>query len=129
MRFLVQITVIIVVSRLETCGNTPRYARGISLPNKNYLSGRLYEQRFVSQRLRSGAVVAKRFYASRGITDVYWVDDGGTYREAQLKYSKTAPYISKAERAELEEYARKMPFPVYLVMKTFRQPDDWEMIR
>ena len=115
-------------NHLAIYGSTRRYAGGINLTkNKNYISGRSYEQRFVNQRLKRGAVVSKRFYASRGITDVYWVDKEGTYSEAQLKYSSktTKPYISKQEEEDLRQYARNMPFPVFLVRKSFRQEEEW----
>jgi hypothetical protein len=99
------------------------------MANKNYVSGRSYEQRFVNERLKNGACVSKRFYASKGATDVYWVNGSGAYFEAQLKYSKTVPVISKKERVKLEEYAKKMPFPVYLIMKAFRKPAEVEQIQ
>jgi Holliday junction resolvase len=94
------------------------------LSSKNYKKGANYEDRFCRNLLkRNLAVVSKRFYASKGITDVYWVNHDGKYMEAQLKYSKNKPYISKAERKRLSKYANKMPFPVFLVMKQARKQE------
>ena len=98
------------------------------MTNKNYKKGADYERRFCKERLKDGAVISKRFYASRGITDVYWVDKVGKYSEAQLKYSDTKPKISKLELGRLVAYAQLNPFPVHLVMKTRRRPAKWERL-
>lgn len=98
------------------------------MSNKNYKKGSDYERRFCKDIIKDGAVISKRFYASRGITDVYWVNKDTTYEEAQLKYSSKEARIGKVELKRLKAYAQLNPFPVHLVMKTRRQPARWERL-
>ena len=99
--------------------------------NRNYISGSNFERRFLAKLKREGrAIKGERFYASKGITDLYWVDKFGSYHEAQLKYSKTKPYIHPKERKRLSEYAERF-FPqvtVWLVMKSARKPESMEVV-
>ncbi len=61
------------------------------MPNKNKLKGTAFESRFIAKLLKDrNAVKAGRFYASKGVTDVWWVDDQGRHNEAQLKFSTKA---------------------------------------
>ena len=100
------------------------------MPNLNYRKGTYFERRFVNDLLKSGdAIIANRFYASKGVTDVYWVEQNGQYNEAQLKYSKDKPYISPKERIKVIEYASKLhQIQVWIILKTYRQPAIWEKI-
>lgn len=77
------------------------------MPNKNYRKGASFESRFIANIVkRGGAVKAGRFFASKGVTDVWWVDEKGHHNEAQLKFSsKATPYISPAEMEKLELFA------------------------
>jgi len=89
--------------------------------NKNYVSGKNFEGRFIARLIESGkAVRGGRFYGSKGATDVWWVDRQGTHNEAQLKFSKTKPYISPRELIELGEFAKSVrpQIFVFLVMKS-----------
>lgn len=96
------------------------------MPNRNYLKGTSFESRFISNIVKCGdAVKAGRFYASKGITDVWWVDNLGRHNEAQLKFSsKTEPYISPAEMQKLELFATDVDgkILVWLVKKQSRKP-------
>lgn len=97
--------------------------------SKNYAVGSSYENRFTHEMMKNGAIISKRFYASKGITDVYWVDQDCKYNEAQLKYSSKTPRISKKELARLKAYARLNPFPVYLIMKSKKvRKATWERL-
>jgi len=90
------------------------------LTNKNYISGKNFEGRFILNLIKSGkAIRGGRFYGSKGATDVWWVDRQGTHNEAQLKYSKIKPYISPQELAELQLFAESLrpQIFVFLVMK------------
>jgi len=91
------------------------------MSSKNYRMGAGFEARFIKQLVVSGdAVKAGRFYASKGITDVWWCTQYGIHNEAQLKYSsKRKPYISPKEFNTLQEFANKMKgiMPVWLVTK------------
>jgi len=59
------------------------------LVNKNFRSGTAFEARFLANLIKNeDAVKGGRFYASKGITDVWWVDVEGVHNEAQLKFSK-----------------------------------------
>ena len=71
--------------------------------------GTNYEVRFISRLIRIGeAVKAGRFYSSKGVTDVWWVDKEGRHHEAQLKFSTyQIPIISKEELWKLREFANK----------------------
>ncbi len=96
------------------------------MPNKNYRKGASFESRFIANLLKDGhAVKAGRFYASRGVTDVWWVDDKGHHNEAQLKFSsKGIPYISPGEMQKLKLFATDMDgkILVWLVKKQSRKP-------
>jgi len=96
------------------------------MPNKNYRKGASFESRFISNLLKnSDAIKAGRFYASKGVTDVWWVDDKGRHNEAQLKFSsKKTPYISPSEMQNLELFATDMngKILVWLVKKQSRKP-------
>lgn len=96
------------------------------MPNKNYRKGASFEGRFISNIVKYGdAVKAGRFYASKGVTDVWWVDEKGHHNEAQLKFSSiTTPYISPKEMAKLELFASDMDgkILVWLIKKQSRKP-------
>ncbi len=100
--------------------------------NKNYRRGTSFEARFLAQLLRNGdAVKGGRFYASKGITDLWWVDLKGVHNEAQLKFSsKTKPYISPRELEDLQRFARKMKkyMKIWLVKKQSRKPIVMELL-
>lgn len=67
-----------------------------------------YENRFVARMLKLGAKFAVRHYGSLGITDVEWTDKNNQKHEAQLKFSKNIPRISKDEMQGLQEHAKKL---------------------
>jgi len=96
------------------------------MPNKNYRKGASFESRFIANLLKNGhAIKAGRFYASKGVTDVWWVDENGRHNEAQLKFSsKKTPYISPGEMQNLELFATDMngKILVWLVKKQSRKP-------
>lgn len=102
------------------------------MTNKNYTSGAAFEARFIGQLLKKGiAVKAGRFYASKGFTDVWWVDKKGIHNEAQLKYSKIKkPYIAPHELQELKRHAREMDgyMRVWLVKKQAHEPVDMMLV-
>ena len=98
---------------------------GKDLSNKNYASGAGFEHRFVKHLIDAGkAVKCGRFYASRGITDVWWVDQEGTHHEAQCKYSKNNPYIRPNELRKLKSFALLVSgiIKVWLVKKQSHKP-------
>lgn len=100
--------------------------------NKNFRSGTAYEARFLANLLRNeDAVKGGRFYASKGITDVWWVDVKGVHNEAQLKFSsKKKPYISPHELEDLKRFARRMKsyMKVWLVTKQSRRKQVMELL-
>lgn len=99
--------------------------------NKNFRSGTAYEARFLAGLLRNeDAVKGGRFYASKGITDVWWVDVEGVHNEAQLKFSKKKPYISPNELEDLKRFARRMKgyMKVWLVTKQSRKKQVMELL-
>ena len=102
------------------------------MPNKNYRKGQSFESRFIAKLLKDGiAVKTGRFYASKGVTDVWWVDQKGHHNEAQLKFSGIRdPYISPTEIENLQEFASKMGdrILVWLVKKQFRKKITMERI-
>jgi len=101
------------------------------MPNKNYQKGANFEARFISKLLKTGkAVKVGRFYASKGITDVWWVDQNGVHNEAQLKYSKNKPYISPKEFENLEWFAKSMKefMKIWLVKKQSYKSVDMRLI-
>jgi len=96
------------------------------MSNKNYVSGKNFEGRFIAKLIMSDkAVRGGRFYGSKGPTDVWWVDKQGTHNEAQLKYSRKKPYISPRELIELGEFAKSVrpQIFVFLVMKSAGQKE------
>jgi len=100
--------------------------------NKNFRSGTAYEARFLAGLIRNeDAVKGGRFYASKGITDVWWVDIQGVHNEAQLKFSsKKTPYISPHELEDLKRFARRMQnyMKVWLVTKQARKKQVMELL-
>lgn len=108
--------------------------------NHNYRIGSSFERRFVNDLLAGRitwkhtplkAIRANRFYASKGICDVYWVDEHGKYHEGQLKYStKVKPYISPGELETLKKFAKEMEgkIIVWLVKKQYRKPIEMELL-
>lgn len=77
------------------------------MPNLNYRKGANFEDRFSRKLIRDGhAIRSGRFYASKGITDIWWVDFKGHYNEAQLKFSTNKPYISPKEMRRIQSYAK-----------------------
>ncbi len=96
------------------------------MPNKNYRKGASFEGRFIANLIKhGGAVKAGRFFASKGITDVWWVDEKGHHNEAQLKFSSIKnPYISPSEMQKLKLFATDMngKILVWLVKKQSRKP-------
>lgn len=111
------------------------------MPNLNYRMGSSFERRFINNLLKDcivldhnttlHAIKSGRFHASKGIADVWWVNEFGKFNEAQLKYSsKRKPYISPAELENLKEYAKKRDgkIIVWLVKKQYRKPISVELI-
>jgi len=102
------------------------------MPNLNYRRGTSFEARFLANLIKNkDAVKAGRFYASKGITDVWWVDTKGVHNEAQLKFSsKTKPYISPHELEDLKRFARRMKsyMKIWLVKKQSRKPLVMELL-
>ena len=102
------------------------------MPNLNYRKGASFEGRFIAKLIKNeDAVKAGRFFASKGITDVWWVDKKGVHNEAQLKYSAIKnPYIAPHERQELKRFSINMKgyMAVWLVKKQSRKAIDMELI-
>lgn len=102
------------------------------MPNKNYRRGTSFEARFIAKLIRNeDAVKAGRFYASKGITDVWWVDIKGVHNEAQLKFSSIKqPYISPKEMENLKALARRMRgyMKIWLVKKQARKELVMELV-
>lgn len=100
--------------------------------NKNYRKGSSFESRFISKLIKDGhAVKAGRFYASRGVTDVWWLDKEGRHHEAQLKFSSIKePYIAKEELWTLRAFANKFEKQIttWLVKKQALKPQIMEKI-
>ena len=100
--------------------------------NKNYRRGTAFEARFLANLIKNGdAVKGTRFYASKGITDVWWVDIEGVHNEAQLKYSSIKqPYISPHEMEDLKRFARRMKgyMKIWLVKKQARKKLEMELV-
>ena len=100
--------------------------------NLNYRKGASFESRFIANLLKNGdSVKGGRFFASKGITDVWWVDMEGVHNEAQLKFSsKTKPYISPHEFEDLKRFARQMKeyMKIWLVKKQSRKPIVMELL-
>ncbi len=102
------------------------------MPNKNFRSGTAFEARFINSLLRNGdSVKGGRFFASKGITDVWWVDINGVHNEAQLKFSSIKePYISPNEMEDLKRFARQMKnyMKIWLVKKQSRKKLQMELV-
>lgn len=102
------------------------------MPNLNYRKGASFEARFLVKLIKDGkAVKGGRFYASKGITDIWWVDNQGRHNEAQLKFSSNKePYISPRELQKLKIFATDMigKIIVWLVKKQSRKPLTMERI-
>lgn len=101
------------------------------MTNKNYVAGRNFESRFLAELKKRGkSIKGGRFYASKGITDVWWVNPKGEHHEAQLKYSKKKPYIAPHEMQELRQFAREMngKIIVWLVKKQARKTIEMELV-
>lgn len=102
------------------------------MASKNYVKGRSFEYSFLNQLEKKGeAVKSGRFFASRGVTDVWWVDKQGRHNEAQLKYSKKrSPYISPHELVELKKFAEKFSpyFRTWLVKREAYKPIEMELM-
>ena len=100
--------------------------------NKNYRIGSSFEARFLAKLIKDEkAVKGSRFYASKGIMDVWWVSHDGKHNEAQLKFSsKKEPYISPRELEKLKTFATDMngKIIVWLVKKQSRKPLTMERI-
>jgi len=100
--------------------------------NKNYRKGASFESRFIANLIRNeDAVKAGRFFASKGITDVWWVDIKGVHNEAQLKFSSIKkPYITPHELEDLKRFARQMRgyMKIWLVKKQSRKKLEMELV-
>ena len=99
--------------------------------NKNFRSGTAFEARFIAKLLKEDkAIKAGRFYASKGITDVWWVSPQGVHHEAQLKFSKNKPYIHPQELKKLQEFADKVSgmIGVWLITKQSRKPIEMKVL-
>jgi len=100
--------------------------------NKNYRRGASFESRFIANLIKNGdSVKGGRFFASKGITDVWWVDTNGVHNEAQLKFSSIKkPYISPHELEDLKLFARRMKeyMKIWLVKKQSRKPIVMELV-
>ena len=102
------------------------------MPNLNYRRGASFEARFITNLIRNeDAVKGGRFFASKGITDVWWVDTKGVHNEAQLKFSSIKkPYISPHELEDLKNFARRMTglMKIWLVKKQSRRKLEMELL-
>ena len=96
--------------------------------NRNYRRGRGFEYRRLNYILKQPDVIkGKRFYGSKGICDIYYVKEDGSYHEEQCKYTSKpdkVPYISPKEFLELLQYAleNEGKINVYLTSGRARQP-------
>ncbi len=94
--------------------------------NRNYKSGYGFEIRYLNQLLESKkAIKGARYYASKGICDVWWVDQNGVMHDDQLKYSRIrCPKISTEEFLRLIQYSIEVEgkIKVSLVSKQSRKP-------
>ncbi len=102
------------------------------MTNKNYRKGASFESRFIANLIRNeDAVKGGRFFASKGICDIWWVDTKGVHNEAQLKFSSIKkPYISPHEMEDLKRFARQMKgyMKIWLVKKQSRKPALMELL-
>ena len=96
------------------------------MPNKRYVQGRNFEYACLAKaKQKFNLIKGARYYASRGICDIWWVDKYGKFNEAQCKHShKSTVPISNAERERLKAYADKMRgiSTVYLAYKLKGKP-------
>ena len=94
--------------------------------NRNYRAGAGFESRRLNQLLEDKtAVKGARYYASKGICDIWYVDQNGLMHDEQLKYSRvTKPRISTEEFLRLLQYAMDVEgiMKVSLVSKQSRKP-------
>ena len=102
------------------------------MASRNYRIGASFESRFLAKLIKDNkAVKGGRFYASKGITDIWWVSHDGKHHEAQLKFSSIKePYISPAELDKLKSFATDMngKILVWLVKKQSRKPLTMERV-
>ncbi len=102
------------------------------MTNKNYRIGASFEARFLAKLIKDGkAITGGRFYASKGITDIWWVNNQGKHNQAQLKFSSIKePYISPVELDKLKLFASDMngKILVWLVKKQSRKPLTMERV-
>lgn len=102
------------------------------MASRNYRIGASFEARFLAKLIKDDkAVKGGRFYASRGITDIWWISHDGKHNEAQLKFSSIKePYISPDELEKLKMFAADMTgkIIVWLVKKQSRKPITMERI-
>ena len=100
--------------------------------NKNYRKGASFESRFIANLIKNeDAVKGGRFFASKGITDCWWVDINGVHNEAQLKFSSIKePYIAPHEMEDLKGFARQMKnyMKIWLVKKQSRKKIQMELV-
>jgi len=75
--------------------------------------GRGFEYRWLENIKKTGKLVrGERFYASKGITDVWYYLTDLTYHEDQCKYTSNPvnkPYISTQEFLDLIQYSFEHP--------------------
>ena len=99
--------------------------------NKNYQKGRGFEYRWLEKLKHTGQLVrGERFYASKGITDVWYYLRDKTYHEDQLKYStKRKPYISTEEMTILIQYAMDNPYIIVKLVsgRARRESLEWNL--
>lgn len=83
------------------------------MPNRSYQKGRGFEYRWLERIKGTGKLVrGERFYASKGITDVWYYLTDKSYHEDQCKYTSihnNKPYISEEEFLDLIQYAMDNP--------------------
>jgi len=97
--------------------------------NRSYIKGRNFEYRWL-ESFKKKIVRGERFYASKGITDVWYYLKDGTYHEDQLKYStKRIPYISPDEMLILIQYALDNPYIIVGLVsgRPRREPHTWNL--
>lgn len=102
------------------------------MASRNYRIGASFEARFLAKLIRDDkAIKGGRFYASKGPTDIWYVDYQGKHNECQLKFSSIKePYISPNELNKLKLFASDMngKILVWLVKKQSRKPVTMERI-
>lgn len=96
------------------------------MANRNYRSGSGFERRRIQELLEKKiAIRGDRNYASKGICDLWYIDNKGKAHEEQLKYSRIRnPVISTEEFIRLIQYALEVEgkIKVSLVSKRSRKP-------